>query len=161
MASNWRKKGSVEAAEEESKGRRGNSSGRTPSEEATKSETWRASAAETTGVGVMKVTPQPREASAAASRRNGMRWPMPALVSRATWGAAAAAGGVMDPISECVEGGELCGRTGRLGRDAAGGDTSLPFEAPGGGDLTDPPITTWDPCRPYFHNMISFVAIFF
>ncbi|CAA7409633.1 unnamed protein product [Spirodela intermedia] len=107
MASNWRKKGSVEAAVEESKGRRGNSSGRMPAEEATKSATWRASAPEITGVGVMKVTPQPREASSAARRMNGMRWPMPELGSRATWGAAAtspetttAAGRDMDPNSE-------------------------------------------------------------
>ena len=83
ILSNWRKKGSLELTEEMSKGGRGNSTGRNNGEEETKAAMWSASAAETSGMGQMKVTAQPREANMAARRRKGLRCPIPALGSSA------------------------------------------------------------------------------
>lgn len=90
MASNLRKKGSVDLAVEGSRGRRWNSSSVTRSGKAERKRVMSDdSASETVGVGwvVMRVRVRGQwvwESSNAASRRKGVRWPMPALGKRTT-----------------------------------------------------------------------------
>ena len=82
ILSNWRKKGSLE--ESGSEGGRGNSRRWNDGEEEMKEAIWSASAADANGVGQMKVTAQPREASDSARRRKGKRCPIPAHGRKAT-----------------------------------------------------------------------------
>ena len=72
-----------------SEGGSGNSRRRNDGEEETKEAIWSASAAEANGVGQMKVTTQPREASDSARRRKFKRCPMPAHGRKATYGTSA------------------------------------------------------------------------
>lgn len=56
--------------------------------EAKKVEIWSDSAADTVGLRVITVTVQPRAATVAARRRNGIKWPIPEQGNRATCGGA-------------------------------------------------------------------------
>lgn len=86
IASNPRKKGSVELAEERSEGRRWNCTWETWGKAEKKREMNWDSASETVGWAVMRVTRQWWWTSCTASLRKGVKWPMPALGRRATWG---------------------------------------------------------------------------